>query len=356
MHFRRIVICGGAGFVGASLALAFKAAFPAVSVLAFDSLKRRGSELKVPRLQKHGVNFLQGDLRCREDVDQWPAFDLVVDCAAEASVQGGMTGAGLPVITNNLGGTVNCLEAARRNQAAILFLSTSRVYPIERLNALAFREESTRFLWSGSDTVVGCSKAGIAEDFPLEGRRSLYGATKLASELLVQEYGWIYQIPTLIDRCAVLAGPWQMGKVDQGLLALWVARHVFRRDLTYFGYGGSGKQVRDFLHIEDFCDLVCRQIQRPSAWDGRVYNVGGGPDRSASLLELTDHCRMLTGTTVQVHGRPEESPADIRIFLTDTRRVSADFDWRPRRSVRDVVSDTVNWIQTYETDLRDFLA
>jgi len=356
MHFRRIVISGGAGFVGASLALALKTAFPGISVLAFDNLKRRGSELNLARLRQHGVGFLHGDVRCPEDVAQWPAFDLVVDCAAEPSVQAGIHGDSLPVVANNLGGTIQCLEAARRHQAAILLLSSSRVYPIERLNALAFREDATRFVWTGSDQVPGFSARGIAEDFPLAGRRSLYGATKLASELLVQEYAWIYQIPALIDRCGVLAGPWQMGKVDQGVVALWAARHVFGRELTYFGYGGSGKQVRDLLHIEDFCDLVCRQLERPAAWDGRVYNVGGGQDVSASLRELTELCRTLTGVQVPVRGRAEESPADIRIYLTDARRVATDFGWQPQRSVGDILTDTLAWIAHCQSELREYLA
>src|SRR5207244_863097 len=110
--------------------------------------KRRGSELNVPRLQKLGVTFLHGDIRCREDVESWPAFDLLIDCSAEPSVQAGLDGSPMPVIQNNLTGTIHCLEAARRRNAAFLFLSTSRVYPIERINTLGYLEEDTRFRWA----------------------------------------------------------------------------------------------------------------------------------------------------------------------------------------------------------------
>ena len=137
-------------------------------------------------------------------------------------------------------------------------------------------------------------------------------------------------MPVLINRCGILAGPWQMGKVDQGVVTLWLARHVFDRELTYIGYGGQGKQVRDMLHTADLFDLLCRQFARPAAWDGRVYNVGGGSGVSASLLELTDMCRHITGKTVAVHSRPETSPVDLRIYITDNRRAAADFDWAPR--------------------------
>ena len=134
--------------MGANLAVLFKNTFENVSVVAFDSLKRRGSELNLPRLKDGGVTFLHGDIRCREDVDAWPPFDLLVDCSAEPSVQAGINGSPLPVIQSNLAGTVYCMEAARRSGAAFVFLSTSRVYPIERLNTLACREDATRFSWT----------------------------------------------------------------------------------------------------------------------------------------------------------------------------------------------------------------
>jgi len=356
MQFRRVLVSGGAGFVGSSLAIALKAAFPEVSVTALDNLRRRGSELNLPRLKRHGVVFLHGDVRCREDIEVCSAFDLLVDCSAEPSVQAGLDGACLSVVSNNLFGTVVCMEAARRHEAAFLFVSSSRVYPVGRLNALAFREEPTRFCWTGEDGVPGASAAGIAEEFPLESSRSLYGATKLAGELLLQECAASFGMPVLIDRCGVLAGPWQMGKADQGVVTLWVARHIFRQDLAYFGYGGSGKQVRDVLHVDDFIDLVCRQLERPSLWDGRAYNVGGGPSSSASLVELTEICRAATGCRAAIHRREEPSPADLRIYISDCRRAAADFQWRPRPAVDHIVEDIAAWVRANEGVLREILA
>jgi CDP-paratose 2-epimerase len=350
------LITGGAGFVGSNLSVALKEAFPSVAVTAFDNLKRRGSELNLPRLRQHGIAFVHGDVRCREDIEQLSAFDLLIDCSAEPSVQAGLDASPMPVIANNLIGTIHCMEAARRNDAALLFLSTSRVYPIATLNRLAFSEEETRFHWTGEESVPGFSVEGVAENFPLDGPRSLYGATKLASELLLQEYAFSYKMPVIINRCGILAGPWQMGKVDQGVVTLWLARHAFDRELTYTGYGGQGKQLRDMLHTSDLFDLLCRQLARPSAWDGRVYNVGGGRAVCASLLELTPMCREITGKTVAVHNRPETSPVDLRIYVTDHRRVTADFDWRPRRTVRDILSDIHVWLQSNRDGLRDILA
>lgn len=190
----------------------------------------------------------------------------------------------------------------------------------------------------------------------MEGARSLYGATKLASELLLQEYTYTYQMPVLINRCGILTGPWQMGKVDQGVITLWVARHAFGNGLRYIGFGGRGKQVRDMLHVEDLFALLTRQMQQPSLWDGRVYNVGGGPAVSASLLELTEICRRVTGRRVPIESQPATSPVDIRVYVTDRAKVSRDFAWAPQKTVEAGVEDIFSWVRQYETQLRPIIA
>ncbi|MBS0210311.1 MAG: NAD-dependent epimerase/dehydratase family protein [Planctomycetes bacterium] len=356
MNFQRILITGGAGFVGANLAVLFKRAFADTRVVAVDNLKRRGSELNLPRLREHGVEFLHGDIRCPEDVDAWPEFELLIDCSAEPSVQAGLVDSPAPLLQNNLVGTINCLEAVRRRNAALLFLSTSRVYPIEPLNALDWQEQSTRFAWTAADTVPGFSTAGVAEEFPLPGARSLYGASKLASELLIQEYAYSRGLPALINRCGILTGPWQMGKVDQGVVTLWVARHLFGRGLRYTGFGGRGKQVRDMLHVDDLFQLLVRQMAEPARWRGQVYNVGGGPGVSASLCELTDVCQQVLGRRVTIDAQAETSSVDLRIYQTDNRKVTRDFNWRPERNVAAIVGDIAGWVTRHEAELRPIIA
>ena len=214
----------------------------------------------------------------------------MIDCSAEPSVQAGLGGSPRSVLDTNLVGTINCLEAARARGAAFLFLSTSRIYPIAALNDLPFVETETRFRWDEAPGIAGFSRRGIAEGFTLDGARSFYGTSKLAGEQLIQEYVFSYGMRALIDRCGVIAGPWQMGKVDQGVITLWVARHYFGRPLRYTGFGGQGKQVRDILHVHDLFDLLLLQLEAPERWDGRVYNVGGGNEVSVSLRELTELC------------------------------------------------------------------
>jgi CDP-paratose 2-epimerase len=352
MELKSLAITGGAGFVGSNLACSFRRRYPDLSVTAMDSLKRWGSELSLTRLREASVEFVHGDIRCPDDLAELPDFDLLIDCSAEPSVHAGTKGSPSYVLDTNLTGTVHCLELARQRKAAFLFLSTSRIYPIASINALPFVEEETRFRWTAPDeAIAGFSDRGLAEDYPLHGARSFYGASKLACELLIQEYVESYGMPALINRCGVLAGPWQMGKVDQGVVTLWVARHVFGLPLEYIGFGGQGKQVRDLLHIDDLFDLIVLEISAPKAWDGRVYNVGGGCEVSVSLRELTELCRRETGREVPIGSVPETAAADLRIYLSDTRKVEADFPWKPKRSPAQIVHDIRSWIDENRASL-----
>ena len=248
----------------------------------------------------------------------------------------------------NLVGAYNCLELARRAGAQLVFLSTSRVYPVAPQLSLALEEAETRFELAPEQPLAGASAAGIAEDFPLAGARTLYGATKLAAELLIEEYRAGFGVPAVIDRCGVIAGPWQMGKVDQGVFTHWMLCHRFRRPLRYIGFGGEGKQVRDLLHVEDLVDLVERQLLDPERWDGKVFNVGGGRECSLSLQETTALCRELSGNEVAVEPVAETRAGDVPIYLSDCGRLF-DFDeWRPRRSARRILADIDAWIAADE--------
>ncbi len=261
----RVLITGGAGFVGSNLAVSLASRHPEWEVVALDNLYRRGSELNLPRLREAGVEFVEGDVREPGDLDQLPAIAALIECSAEPSVMSGVDGDTGYLVHTNLTGAYNCLERARRDGAFVVFLSTSRVYPVAPQVGLRLEEAETRFELAAEQEVPGVSPAGISERFPIDGARTLYGATKLAAELLIEEYRAGLGVPAVIDRCGVIAGPWQMGKVDQGVFTHWMLAHHFRNPLTYIGFGGHGKQVRDLLHVEDLVDLVERQLLEPRA-------------------------------------------------------------------------------------------
>jgi len=352
----RILITGGAGFVGSHLALKLKEQRSDCQVIAFDNLKRRGSELNLPRLKAQGVDFVHGDIRQPADLESVGAFDVLLECSAEPSVLAGINSSPRYVLDTNLAGTLNCLETARVHKAGVIFLSTSRVYPIDSLNKLDFDEAETRFCLTDNQTIDGSSSAGIQENFPLEGARSLYGATKLSSELIIQEYQSIYGMPTIINRCGVLTGPWQMGKVDQGVVVLWAARHIFQEPLSYIGYGGTGKQVRDILHVDDLAKLVSIQLDQMTALTGSTFNVGGGVEISASLMELTDVCKSLTGNSIPIDSITQNREADVRMYITDNARITESLGWSPEIGVEQIMEDVVRWIRDNQDSLRPILS
>jgi CDP-paratose 2-epimerase len=341
---KTVLITGGAGFVGSNLAVSLSKLHPEWSIVALDSLHRRGSELNLPRLRDAGVQFVHADVRHIADLEAAGRFDALVECSAEPSVLAAVGGAGRFVVETNLMGAYHCLELAARHGAQVVFLSTSRVYPVAPLESLRWEEHETRFAWCDDQDLPGASAAGISEQFPLNGARTLYGATKLAAELLIAEYQDSYEIPAVINRCGVIAGPWQMGKVDQGVFTHWLLSHLRGHSLNYIGYGGNGKQVRDVLHIADLVELLDLQLVSPDSWAGRTVNVGGGLDNTLSLVETTQLCRELTGRQVEVTPSGDARPGDLRLYVSDCRALFEHTSWRPRRDPRVTLEDTWRWM------------
>lgn len=352
-----ILITGGAGFVGSNLALSIKLKYPKYNIICLDNLKRRGSELNLLRLKMHEIEFIHGDIRDKNDFDQVQVpVDCVIEAAAEPSVLAGLNGSTDYLIGTNLNGTINALNFAMKNRSKFIFLSTSRIYPIKAIEDIKVRETATRFELSEDQDIRGVSARGISEDFPLEGSRSLYGATKLASELMIEEYHEMFGLQTVINRCGVLTGPHQMGKVDQGVVVLWMARHFWKKNLSYVGYGGLGKQVRDMLHIGDLFEAVDLQLHAIEKFDGRIYNIGGGRKVSASLQELTGFCQEITGNKIHIESVAGTRKADIRIYISDNTRIQTLTGWEPKISVERILQDIFVWIKENEHQLKPILS
>lgn len=349
MQYKNILITGGAGFVGSYIGISLKAHYPSISVTALDNLMRRGSELNLLRLKKAGVNFVHGDVRNKEDLDIGKV-DLIIECSAEPSVMAGVTSSPEYLLNTNLVGAINCFELARKKEADVVFLSTSRVYPVKNLNELQTVEEETRFSLA-QQTITGASQKGISESFSLDGVRSLYGTTKLAAEMILQEYAENYGIKAVVNRFGLITGPWQMGKVDQGVIVLWMARHVFKKKLSYIGFGGKGKQVRDMIHVDDVFDIVNLQIQKLHTFNKQVYNIGGGVKNSLSLLELTNVCEEVTGKKVPIYSFPKTRAGDIKVYITDNKKIFDQTGWKPKKSVKQTLHDINTWIMKNQDQL-----
>jgi len=189
----------------------------------------------------------------------------------------------------------------------------------------------------------------------LDGARSFYGTTKLSSEMFIQEYAAFYGLKAAVNRFGVIAGPRQMGKTDQGVVTLWMAKHYWKQSLKYIGYGGTGKQVRDILHVDDLVDLIDLQIHQIEKFEGKIYNVGGGLENSASLLEMTMICEKITGNKITIGSETETRPADLRMFITDNSLIEKEIGWKPKRNVEQVFKDIYLWIKNNEEQLESIL-
>jgi len=352
---KKIIVTGGAGFIGSSVCIKIKEKYPEYSIVAFDNLKRRGSEINLVDLAKCGVGFIHGDIRNIEDLNSIGNFDILVEASAEPSVQAGLETDPTYIINNNLYGSINCFNVCLKNKAQLIFLSTSRVYPIERIESAKFIEENTRFSFLENQVEKGISSRGISEELSLDGSRSFYGTTKLSSELFIREYSEFYGMEAAITRFGVVAGPRQMGKVDQGVVTLWMAKHFWNQSLKYIGYGGTGKQVRDILHIDDLVSLIDFQIHNMDKFNGKVFNAGGGLQSSVSLLEMTNICEEITGNKIKIDSVLQNRSADLRIYISDNEKINSLTGWKPVKSIKDIFSDTFLWIKENEKMLKPVL-
>ena len=350
-----VLITGGCGFVGSSIAFKIKKNNPSFSITVLDNLKRRGSELNINRLLSAGILFVHGDIRKPEDLDVSENIDLIIDAAAEPSVLAGINGGIEYLYETNLTGTFNILNTAVKKKAKVIFLSTSRIYPIQNILNSKIEEMETRFQFAEESGINGISSKGISEELNLLGARTIYGTTKLSSELLMKEYESTFGVDFIINRCGVIAGPNQMGKIDQGFVVLWLARHYWKKDLSYIGFGGEGKQARDVIHVDDLSDLISLQINDFDRFKGETFNVGGGNEVSASLQEFTGICEEVTGNKINFTAEAENRPGDIPLYISDCSKLFGFTDWRPKKSIKNVADDVFVWINENEKQLKPIL-
>lgn len=266
----------------------------------------------------------------------------------------GRDGSAAYVVDTNLSGACNRLELALQRQGNLIFLSTSRIYPLAPLRALRLDETPTRFEPSDLQSVPGASSDTIAEHFPLDGARTLYGMAKLAAERLIEEYREAYGLRAVINRCGLITGPWQMGNADQGVFTHWMlAHHYFGRELRYIGYGG--KQERDLLRVEDLVSPLHEHLLDAERWDGAKVNVGGGRGGSLSLVETTAPCKEITGNRIEITREPQPRPGDGPVYVSDCTQLHGLTEWRPRREPRQTLTDIHAWIRTTERALAQAL-
>ena len=345
----RVLITGICGFVGSSLARRLPCYIEGIEIFGIDNLGRPGSESNRSCLRAAGIRLFHGDLRVSSDLASLPAADWVVDAAANPSVLAGLVGKASTrqLMEHNLIGSLNVLEYCRGCTAGLTLLSTSRVYSVAQLAGLPLLPAGEAFtLDCAQELPSGVTAAGIAESFPVSSPISLYGSTKLASEIVAQEYGAVFGFPVWVNRCGVVAGAGQFGTAEQGIFSYWLHAHAARRTLRYIGFGGLGLQVRDGLHPDDLASLLHIQMKRGSAPGPRLFNIGGGCPNSLSLAQLTAWCDDRFGPhSPTPDARPR--PFDVPWLVMDSTLARQELNWKPSRSIQSILEEIADHVREY---------
>jgi len=321
---RRVLVTGGAGFIGTNLA--DRLAEAGLSVTVYDNLSRAGVERNLSWLKaRHGerIRTVVADIRdgeaLREAVRQ---ASHVFHFAAQVAVTTSLVDP-LGDFAVNAQGTLNLLEAVRAcpTPPPLLFTSTNKVYGA--LEDLALERLDSRYM-----PTAGRHQNGVDETRPLE-FHSPYGCSKGAADQYVLDYARSYGLPAAVFRMSCIYGPHQCGNEDQGWVAHFLIRAVEGQRITLYG---DGRQVRDILYVEDLIDAMLLAQSRMAGIAGQAFNIGGGSRNAVSLVELLDRIECLTGQAPRVEFGPWRT-GDQRYYVSDHRAFTRATGWQPRVQV-----------------------
>ncbi len=332
----RILITGGAGFIGCNLADACINDGHRVTLL--DNLSRRGSGANLAWLRgRHGelgFDFVQADIR---DADAMFAAadgqEAIYHLAAQTAVTTSVTDP-RPDFEINALGTFNVLEAARRaaNNPIFIYSSTNKVYGGME-DAVAV-EQRTRY-------VLPSYPDGVGEDRPLD-FHSPYGCSKGSADQYVRDYARIYGLRSVVFRQSCIYGQRQMGVEDQGWVAWFVIAAVLGKPITIYG---DGKQVRDLLHVDDLVAAFRIATERIDITRGQVYNLGGGPANTLSIwAEFGPLLAELVGREIVPASFKPPRPGDQPVFVANVARARREFGWSPQVTVAAGVARLITWV------------
>jgi CDP-paratose 2-epimerase len=336
-----IMVFGGAGFVGSNLAFYFKE--KSWNVIVIDNLARRGSEYNLPLFKKAGITFIHGDIRNKEDIPNIIP-DVICECSAQPSAIDGYDNPYYD-FSNNTMGLMNILEFARRHKIMTFFWSTNKVYSGHKINSIGVFEEETRYSWGRGGPI-------IPDDFSIDGGdHSIYGMSKIMSDLACQEYADAFDIPIVVNRFSCLAGVGQFGKCAQGWVAWWAIAAHFNLPVKYIGW--KGKQVRDVLFAPDICRLIEMEINNIDIVKGKAYNIGGGINNTLSLIEATQLMEKKFNKKMIVEYEETPRKADHRIYISDISKIKKAIGWEPTINIEEGYDQIIEWVKANESILKE---
>lgn len=332
----KILITGGAGFIGVNAARRFFT--DGWDVEIWDNLSRCSGKNNVEWLKQFGgIRFKKIDLRYEREVNEnftQAGFDMVLHCAGQVAVT---TSVADPRndFENNLLATFNLLEATRRYspKAFFLFASTNKVYG--GMEGAQVVERNGRYEYADLPE-------GVSENQPLD-FHSPYGCSKGGADQYVRDYSRIYGLATVSFRQSCIYGYRQFGIEDQGWVAWFTIAHALQRPFTIFG---DGKQTRDVLFIDDLIEAYCLAWQNREKIAGEIFNIGGGPRNQLSLNELVQFLNQENGRSMQPAFAPWR-PGDQKVFVADIGKAFESFDWRPVHSYEEGIRKLNRWVKEH---------
>jgi CDP-paratose 2-epimerase len=319
-----ILITGGLGFIGFNLVL--KLLDKVKSIIIFDNLSSKSSKknfylFKKLITQKNIIFYKENILNINEFKTKLNA-DIIIHLAADLNQMKGEKNLER-IIRNNTIGTLKVLNLASYLKIPLIFASTCKVYS-NWINEIPIIEKETRYIWKNKIL-------GISEKFPIEKNlspRGAYGLSKYLSEEICKEYFCKYKIPIIINRLSGIYGKYQWGTKGYGWIWHFIESVKKNKQINIYG---TGKQVRDILFVDDLVNLLKKQILAllNNKLRFEIYNVGGGPQNTVSVLEVINILSKISGKQVKIKFLPERY-ADLKIYISDIKKVSRDFNWHPK--------------------------
>ncbi|MES9955635.1 MAG: SDR family NAD(P)-dependent oxidoreductase [Sedimenticola sp.] len=333
----KILITGGAGFIGVNTAKYFAERGWEVTVL--DNLSRRGTESNLDWLKNQvQINFEKVDIRDQKELERVVAKtrpDTLLHLAAQVAVTTSVTDPREDFEINALG-TFNVLEAIREKSPESFFInaSTNKVYG--KMEEVGTVERNNRYEYRDLP-------GGVSETQQLD-FHSPYGCSKGVADQYAIDYSRIYSLQTTTFRQSCIYGTRQFGIEDQGWVAWFTIAAVLGKQITIFG---DGKQIRDVLHVEDLARAYESAIVNRDAVNGQAFNMGGGVNNTMSLLELLSYLEQEIGIKIPLKWdvwRPGDQP----VFVCDLAKAEGLMNWKPEISVEKGVRDLISWVRQNE--------
>ncbi|MDD4900274.1 MAG: GDP-mannose 4,6-dehydratase [Candidatus Omnitrophica bacterium] len=342
----RVLVTGGAGMVGSHAAEFFASSNPKNKVIVLDNLMRSeifgyekaSVEFNWNYLKKFkNIERIKGDVRNDKDLSKavGRGVDVLIHTAGQPGVPSSVR---MPKedFSINAFGTLNALEAVRKKSkdTIVVYCSTNKVYG-ENVDKIPLDEQEKRYTFKGVKGVTESMLTDLTGHTP-------YGVSKLVGDLYVQEYSYIYKMKTAVFRMSCTYGTRQFGFEDQGWVAWFIIAALFNRPITIYG---NGKQVRDMLYADDLVDAFNRFIN--SDLERGLFNIGGGPENTISLLEFLEELKVLTGKCPKVKFS-DWRPSDQKVYITDTTKLQNTLGWKIKTPVREGMKKLSIWIKENE--------